>query len=131
MSRTPAILLAVVALALPAVASAKDGAGEARVAGACSQGASAELRLKRDDGAIELRFALRHGRAGSWRVAIVQERRVVWKRTGRQSGSFELRRTLRDLAGANAITATAWGPQGLVCRASATLASSSGGGDSD
>jgi hypothetical protein len=135
--RRLAVLLSLAALALPAAlpvaAGAKDGGGEVRVAAACSKGVSSELRLKGDKGSIELRFKLRRGRASSWRVVLVQERRIAWKgtqKTAGSSGSFELRRTLPDLAGADAITATAWGPQGLVCRASATLPDSGSSGNS-
>jgi hypothetical protein len=122
------VLLSLTALALPAIlpvaATAKDGGGEVRVAAVCSEGVRSELRLKPANGSIEVRFELRRGRASSWRVVLVQERRIAWKGTQRTSGSsgaFELRRTVPDLAGADAFTATAWGPQGLVCRASATL----------
>jgi hypothetical protein len=117
----PAALAIVVAL--PLAASAKDGGGEVRAA-VCSKGVTSELRLRSDSGSIEVRFKLRRGRASTWRVVLVQERRVAWKGTQKAtgtSGSFELRRSLPDLAGADAVTATAWGPQGLVCRASATL----------
>ena len=41
--------------------------------------------------------------------------------TTRASSSFEVRRTLQDLPGADTVTASAWGPRGLVCRADATL----------
>lgn len=33
----------------------------------------------------------------------------------------EVRRTVPDVPGADTVTATAWGPGGLVCRATATL----------
>jgi hypothetical protein len=49
---------------------------------------------------------------------------VTWRgvaRTKRSSGSFEIERRLRDLPGADAVTARAWGPRGAVCRATATL----------
>ena len=122
------VLLSLAALALPAMlpvaATAKDGDGEVRVAAVCSKGVRSELRLKPAHGRIEVRFQLRRGRASSWRVVLVQERRIAWKgtqKTGGSSGAFELRRTVPDLAGADAFTATAWGPQGRVCRASATV----------
>jgi hypothetical protein len=102
-----------------------DDHGEVRVAGVCGKGATAKLRLKNHDDGIELRFEVDHSRAGViWRIVLVHERRVAWRgnaRTTRPNGSFEVRRTLRDLPGADAITARAWGPRGLVCRAAATL----------
>jgi hypothetical protein len=111
--------------ARPGAAIAKDGRGEVRVAGVCGKGATSELRLKSGDEGIELRFELDHGRTGVvWRVVLVHERRIAWKgvaTTTRPSGSFEVRRTLPDLPGADAVTARAWGPRGLVCQATATL----------
>lgn len=108
-----------------AVAVAKDGRGEVRVTGICGSGASSKLRLKTGDDGIELRFELDYSRAGVvWRVVLVHERRIAWKgaaRTTRPYGSFEVRRTLRDLPGADTVTARAWGPRGLVCQATANL----------
>jgi hypothetical protein len=124
MLRAAVVALVILALATgPANARVFD---DVRAAGVCSKGVAAELRLKSGERGIELRFKLRQTQANSaWRVALVHERRVVWKgtlRTGRQSRSFELRRTLQDLPGDDTVTASAWGPRGLGCRATATLA---------
>ena len=120
-----AILLVLLFAARPAPAVAKDGRGDVRVAGVCGSGATSKLRLKSDDDGIELRFEVDYSRAGVvWRVVLVHERRIAWKgavRTTRPSGSFKVRRTLQDLAGADAVTARALGPGGLVCRAAAVL----------
>ena len=120
-----AILLVLLFAARPAPAVAKDGRGDVRVAGVCGSGATSKLRLKSDDDGIELRFEVDYSRAGAvWRVVLVHERRIAWKgavRTTRPSGSFKVRRTLQDLAGADAVTARALGPGGLVCRAAAVL----------
>ena len=106
-------------------APAKDGGGEVRVAGVCGRGPASELRLKAHDGEIELRFRLRNAKRGTaWRIVLVQERRIAWKGSSRASGStgaFEVRRTLADLPGDDAVTVRAWGPNGLVCQATATL----------
>jgi hypothetical protein len=119
------IVLVLVFAARPAAAVAKDGRGEVRVAGVCGSGATSKLRLKSDDDGIELRFEVNHSRAGIvWRVVLVHERRIVWKgavRVTRPNGSFEVRRTLPDLVGADAVIARAVGPGGLVCRAAAVL----------
>ena len=120
-----AILSVLLFAARPAPAVAKDGRGDVRVAGVCGSGATSKLRLKSDDDGIELRFEVDYSRAGAvWRVVLVHERRIAWKgavRTTRPSGSFKVRRTLQDLAGADAVTARALGPGGLVCRAAAVL----------
>jgi hypothetical protein len=120
-------LAAVCALAAAPGAEAGSGdpdRGEARVDGTCTGGVRSELRLKADDGLLELEFELDRARAGAqWRIVLVHERRVVWKgmRRTRSGGSVEVRSTLRDLPGADTVTARAWGPAGLGCRATATL----------
>ena len=115
--------------AWPSAAVAKDGRGEVRVAGVCGRGATSQLRLRSDDDGIELRFEVEHSRKSAvWRVVLVHERRIAWKgaaKTTRSSGSFEVRRTLPDFPGADAVSARALGPQGLVCRAAAILPDSS------
>ena len=103
----------------------KDGRGEVRVVGSCSAAATSKLKLKARDGSIELEFEVDHNRAGSqWRVAIVHERRVAWKgaaRTSGPSGAFSVDRRVPDLLGPDTVTARAWGPAGVTCRATATL----------
>ena len=124
-----ALLLACLLLALPATSQARGGGGdddEVRTSGRCGGGASSELRLKADDGTIELRFEVRGARRGSWRVVVVQERRVAWRGTVSASGSrsFRVERDLDDLPGADAIMVRASGPRGLTCNASGTLSGS-------
>ena len=101
------------------------GGGEVRVTGVCGRDATASLRLRAEDGRIEVRFELRQRRGrGVWRIAIVHEQRVssrVTKRTTRSDDSFELRRLLPDLPGSDTVVVHAWGPNGVGCRASATL----------
>jgi hypothetical protein len=103
-----------------------DGRREARVAGACSAGATSKLRLRSRDGAISVEFEVRRRRGGErWRVVLVHERRVAWRstiRTKGSSGSFRIRRSLDDYDGPDQVTARASGPRGLTCEASATLA---------
>lgn len=122
------VVLVLVFAVRSVAAVAKDGRGEVRVAGVCGSGATSKLRLKSEDDGIELRFEVDHSRAGVlWRVVLVHERRIAWKgavRTTRPSGSFQVRRTVQDLAGADAVTARALGPGGLVCRAAAVLTDS-------
>jgi hypothetical protein len=128
-SATVVLLLACPLLALPASSQARGGGGddEVRTSGTCGGGARSELRLKADDGAIELRFEVRGARRGSWRVVVVQERRVAWRGTvsaGSGSRSFRVERELDDLPGADAIMVRASGPRGLTCNASGTLSGS-------
>src|SRR5215467_14380185 len=101
------------------------GGGDARRAGVCGRGATASLRLHSTDNRIEVRFRLRQSRGrGVWRIAIVHEQRVssrARRRTTHSGDSFELRRTLPDLQGSDTVVVHAWGPNGLGCRAAATL----------
>jgi hypothetical protein len=127
MSRAALVLVLALAFAAqPADARiGDDGRGEARAVGVCSGGAAASLRLRSDANDIELRFEIDHTRARSvWRIALVQERRVVWKgaaKTTGPDGSLEVRRRLPDLPGADTVTARAWGPKGLTCNVTVTL----------
>ena len=132
--RRLAPLIALLVLALPASAAAKGGGGgggggddnrqEIRVGGSCGRGATAKLRLRSRDGAIRVQFEVEHTRSRvSWRVSIVQERRVAWR--GRQrtrAGAFELEYRLNDLPGADRVNVRAVAPHGLTCVAAATLA---------
>lgn len=121
-----AVTLAV--LATDARAAGHGGGDErARVDGTCSGSARSELRLESDDGLIELEFEVDRTRSrASWRIVLVHERRVAWKGTvrARSGGSIRLRRMLPDLPGADSVTARAWGPNGIGCRAAATLRAS-------
>ena len=121
-----ALLLAVSAGAAQARGDDHGGdGGEVRVAAVCGRGATGSLRLRAKDGALELRFRLRQTRGrGSWRIAIVHERRVsarATRRTTRGSRSFEIERRLPDLEGRDTVIVRAWGPGGLGCHATATL----------
>jgi hypothetical protein len=127
----PLLTVAVVtALLVPAPTAfarggAADGRKEVRVRASCTGGVSAELKAKQRDGGIELEFELEHARrASSWRMVVVQEGRVVARKTvraSRSSGSFHFERRLRDFAGADRLTVRADGPGGIRCRAAATL----------
>jgi hypothetical protein len=112
-------------VAAPALAKDGDGRAEIRVAGSCTARATSKLKLKSRDGVLELEFEVDHNRSGTlWRVAIVHERRVAWRgaaRTSGPSGSFAIERRIPDLRGPDTVTARAWGPNGITCRATATL----------
>lgn len=109
------------ALALAAPAVADD---DVRVQGTCGEGAECRLRLRADDGSIRVEFRVDSERSGErWRVALVHERRVVWRgrvRT-RSGGSFRVRRTVPDFEGADQVSVRASGPGGNTCQAEATL----------
>ena len=113
-----------VGAAAPA-ASAKDGDGRVIKAGSCSAGATSKLKVKPDDGRLEVEFEVDRNRAGeTWRVTLSRGGAVLARGTGRTagaSGSFSFER--RVSAGAGRITAKATGPGGRTCTASVTPAS--------
>jgi hypothetical protein len=125
-----ALLVALVALAVPAAAAADDDDDDAgddvRVAATCSRPVQAELRLReRDDDVVRLDVELRdRRRAGRWLLVVVHERRLVLRarlRPSRSSGTLTLRRTFRDLFGEDTVRVRASGPGRASCRVSATL----------
>jgi hypothetical protein len=82
------------------------------------------MRLRAEKGAIRIDLELEHrAQAGPWRVLILHERRIVTRTTLRSPGrgSVELRRTVPDWFGADAISIRATGPRGETCRTSATV----------
>ncbi len=125
LSRAAALAAALLVVAIaPGVTHARGGGHEIRTAGRCGGGPSWSLRLRGRDGAIRVRFEVSHGRSrASWRLVLVQDRRVVARRVLRAgtTGALELQRSLRDFAGADVITARAYGPGGVTCAGTATL----------
>jgi 2-methylaconitate cis-trans-isomerase PrpF len=113
------------ALAVTAVPSAiaKDGDG-VRVAGACSAASSSKLKVKHDDGRIEVEFEVDQNRNGvRWNVQFRRDGRLVFqgaRRTAGPSGSFSLE---RKVAGSTApVTIRARATRGgEVCTASARI----------
>jgi hypothetical protein len=127
MARLALLTVCLALTVVPASALAKGGDDggrqEVRVTGTCGKGATSKLRLRQRDGTIQVRLEIEHTRSGaSWRVVVVQERRVVYRGRARtRAGAFEVERPLTDLAGADRVTARAVGPRGLTCVAAATL----------
>ena len=111
------------ALLLAPAAGAKDG--DIRVAGVCSTSATSKLKLSEEDGRIEVEFEVDQNRNGVRWAVVLRRPATVLVRTTRvtrgPSGSFELRRVVADLAGADRITARATSPSGEVCRATAAF----------
>src|SRR4051812_49958075 len=81
-----AAALALLACAPQAAAKDGDGGREARVAGTCTRGASSELRVRLQDGAIRVEFVVNpRSTRGQWRLVLVYQRRVG--RRGRNPSS--------------------------------------------
>jgi hypothetical protein len=120
-ARTLLVAAAIVwAAVLPATASAED---EARARAECSRGHEAELRLRADDGRLEVELRIESPRLTRWSVILLHERRIAFRGTvwAARSGGLRLRRTLRDLYGPDRVVARASGPRAEACRLGATL----------
>jgi hypothetical protein len=117
-----ALAICATVAAHPRAAQAKDGAPDVRVSARCGGGVTAELRLRPRDGVIRARFEVDHGRAGTWHVVFVHERRIAWKGAPRATSArnwFKIERALPDFPGSDAVTARATGPRGAVCQVTA------------
>lgn len=114
----------VIALAVPSVASAKDG--DIRRSGTCTGNSTSKIKLSPENGRIETEFEVDQNRNGrTWNVTISDNGVVVVGTTAvtqAPSGSFTVRRLLTNRAGADNITARATNPAtGESCTASATF----------
>ena len=116
------VLAFLLALSLAGPAFGRDD--DVRVRGSCGTGAESQLRLRAQDGAIRVEFRVDSERSRQrWRVALVHERRVVWRGRVRthSDGSFRVRRSLPDFEGADEVSVRASGRGGNTCQAGATL----------
>lgn len=112
------------ALVLPISGLADDGRDDVRKTGTCSGSSTVKLRLRSDDDLIRIELEIEAGRRGAnWTVILLHERRIVYRGVvrARNDGSVELRRTVPDWFGSDAVTARATGPRSESCRASAEL----------
>jgi hypothetical protein len=118
-------LATVILTALPmGAAMAKDGDVIRR--GSCSAQSDWKLKLSPEDGRIEVEFEVDQNRVGrTWNVKLKRDGSVFWRgqrTTQAPSGSFEVRRVIRDSAGRDSIVARATNPtSGEVCRGAATF----------
>ena len=122
--RTLTLLIAIVALALPAVAPGKGNPAVIKT-GKCTNGASWKLKAKNDDARIEVELEVDQNIAGRrWNVTLKRGSAVVFRGvrvTRAPSGSFSLTRRVANPAGADRITATASAAAGGTCRAALTV----------
>ncbi len=119
------VLCAALVAAGAAARDGKDGRGEVRVAGSCGARATSKLKLKSRDGGIELEFEVDHNRAGS--LVARRDRARASRGLERRGANVGTERVVRRRAtaagsrGPDTVTARAWGPAGVTCRATATL----------
>ena len=104
---TPAIAL----LAIPAAALSSGGNdAEVRNAGRCDGSSTAKIKVKEDDGRLEVEFEVDQNRNGkTWKVKIKDNGDVAFKGsavTKAPSGSFSIEKRIADRAGKDSIVAT-------------------------
>lgn len=137
LSKVALVLAAVSLVAVgPALAKSDDGGGdtssgaghdraEVRRTVRCSFSSMAELKVKPEHGLLKIELEVDGPRAGvAWRVVLLHERSIVLRRLARTtppSGSFEVRSTVRDWEGTEAITARATALSGEMCRVKVVL----------
>ena len=120
----PASLLVLAALVAGAPASADrgDDGDTLRAHGTCTGSSATELRVRAEEGRLEIEFrvdAVPRGRA--WTVVVLRERRIAFRGVLRPRGSsrsVELRRTVVDWPGAERVLVRAVARDGEACRAS-------------
>jgi hypothetical protein len=90
-------IAAAVAVSFAPAASAKGGDGT-RVSGVCSGQSTAQLKIKSDNGRLEVEFEIDQNRDGvPWNVQLLRNGKQVFagtRTTGAPSGSFSLERKL-------------------------------------
>jgi hypothetical protein len=101
------------------------GSRGTRVAGTCTDGSTAKLKAKPDDGRLEVELEVDQNRNGvTWAVRVRRDGTLVVRRnatTHAPSGSFSIERKIADPAGRDTISARATSPSGEVCTASLTI----------
>jgi hypothetical protein len=95
------------------------------VAGRCTDGSTAKLKVKPDDGRLEAEFEVDQNRNGvTWSVVLRRNGNVAVSTratTRGPSGSFSVERKIADGAGSDRVAARATSPSGEVCTASVTI----------
>jgi hypothetical protein len=101
------------------------GSRGTRVAGTCTDGSTAKLKAKPDDGRLEVELEVDQNRNGvTWAVRVRRDGVLVIRRnatTHAPSGSFSIEKKIANPAGSDHITARATSPSGEVCTASLTV----------
>jgi hypothetical protein len=120
-----AVLGAMTALVL-AASSPAGGGGQVVAQGACSGAATSKLKLKPDNGHIEVEFEVDQNANGKrWRVTLKRNGNRFFRdirTTHPPSGSFEVRRFTNNRPGTDSFVATATNlASGQTCRAAAKL----------
>jgi hypothetical protein len=127
-SRSPLVLsVLLLALLTVPVAFARGGDHRAlRIQGVCTQQSTSKLKIKREDGRLEVEFEVDQNQTGvPWTVTLSRNDAVVKTLTATTqapSGSFEIRGRLRGRLGTDTIKVVAMSPSGETCTADSALA---------
>jgi 2-methylaconitate cis-trans-isomerase PrpF len=120
---TACTVVAALAVTIVPTAAAKGGDG-IRVPGTCSGATSSELKVKHDDGRIEVEFEVDQNRSGvRWNVQLRRAGRLAFegtRKTAGPSGSFSLERKVAGSTAPVTIRARAT-RAGEVCSATARI----------
>jgi hypothetical protein len=119
-------LAAGVGLGLVSQAAADHGGGnDVRVEGSCTGSTKSELRVRAEDGRLRIEFRIDADRRyRAWSVVILRERRIVFRgtmRSGRGTHRVDVRRTIDDWPGTDAVVARASARGGQSCVATVTV----------
>jgi hypothetical protein len=113
-------------LAVPVAQAHSGGGADVIRRGGCSRASDWKLKLGREDGGLEVEFEVDQNRVGNtWRVRLRRDGNVVFagrRVTRPPSGSFEVRRLVRNTAGVDRFVARAVNVRtGEVCRGTAAI----------
>jgi hypothetical protein len=117
-------VLAGAAVSMPGVIAAKGTA--VTNSGSCSAASDWKLKVKPDNGRLELEFEVDQNRVGkTWNVVLKHNGTQFWsgqKVTQAPSGSFTVHKLTNNAAGADSFSARATNPKtGEVCNGSVTI----------
>ena len=119
--------MALALLVAPSATLARHGGGTAIThAGVCTANSSSKIKIKPDDGRIEVEFEVDQNRNGqTWHVVLKDNGTAFFtgnRMTKAPSGSFEINKTASNRAGTDTIKARATNSStGEVCTATASL----------
>jgi hypothetical protein len=116
--------IAIGACAVPAAALGNDA--DVRNAGSCDGGSTSKIKVKPDDGRLEVEFEVDQNKNGAeWRVKFRDNGDVVFRgdaTTRAPSGSFSVQHRIDDRAGSDKVVATGVNKaSGERCRAKVTV----------
>jgi hypothetical protein len=120
------VVLAGVGLVFVSQAAADGGHGtDVRVEGSCTGSTTSELRVRAEDGRLRIEFRINTKRPyRAWSLVILRERRIVFRRAVRSAHgghAVDVRRTIDDWPGTDAIVARASARGGQSCVATVSV----------